>query len=173
MAKLKSIGNISLLVVIFLASLLSLYFLIIGGVVASAKIMPTFTVIYNIVFLIDLVVLLPLSFFKKTRSASAIALYISSYILGAFTWISGFLLTYSFWGILGIVIGVIMAGVGVVFTGFIASLLNGYWYIAVNLVVEVIVLYGARLFALHLIKKIDDDARPKPENEPLKIESES
>jgi hypothetical protein len=66
-----------------------------------------------------------------------------------------------------------MAGVGVVFTGFIASLLNGYWYIAVNLVVEVIVLYGARLFALHLIKKIDDDARPKPENEPLKIESES
>lgn len=163
MTKLKSIGETSLIIAILLISLFLTYLLIVGGVIVGAKIITVFAIIYDIIFLIDLIVLIPLAFFKKTRSVSAIGLFVSSYVLGAFTWISAFLATYSFWGVLGIFIGIALAGVGIVFTGFLAALLHGYWYVAVNLALEVVVLYGARFLGLHFAEKADEDSREKTE----------
>jgi phosphoglycerol transferase MdoB-like AlkP superfamily enzyme len=98
MTKLKSIGETSLIIAILLISLFLTYLLIVGGVIVGAKIITVFAIIYDIIFLIDLIVLIPLAFFKKTRSVSAIGLFVSSYVLGAFTWIWR---RYCFYGISG------------------------------------------------------------------------
>jgi tetrahydromethanopterin S-methyltransferase subunit F len=42
-------------------------------------------------------------------------------------WCFGFLVTYVYWGITGILIGVVLAGIGVVPIGMLASVINGEW----------------------------------------------
>jgi hypothetical protein len=84
---LKGIGGL-LIGLAFIAALTFLVVLFIkGGAWASAVILPFVDLLSWFAISMTILVLLPLSFFKKTNSAH------------------GFLLTYSIWGIVGFLIG--------------------------------------------------------------------
>lgn len=71
-----------------------------------------------------IVVLLPLAIFKKTRGVSGLGIYIASYLFGATTWFLGATVTFVTWGWVGLVIGLVIAGVGVVPIGILAAFIS-------------------------------------------------
>ena len=101
-------------VLVFAAFIMVPILLISGGSVVAPKIYPFLDGAAVIALIVDVLVLLPLLAFRRTRTASAAAIYFSSYIFGFVTWLQGFIVTLYFWGVIGVVVGLFIAGVGVV-----------------------------------------------------------
>ena len=110
-----------------------------------------------IAFLICVFVLLPCAFFRATQKLSMYGLYISSVIFGASTWICGFLATLQYWGVIGVVVGVIMGVVGIVPLGMLASAFHSDWLAVGQLALGLVLTYGARMTAVLLAARIDRD----------------
>lgn len=74
-----------------------------------------------------LFILAPLAFFPKTQGTSAIGFLIAAYAFHLILWVWSMAYTYSIWGMTGVIIGLILAGVGVVPVAMLAALLHGEW----------------------------------------------
>jgi hypothetical protein len=77
---------------------------------------------------------------RKTRSAYGIFLWLLSYLLGITTWLLCVVVLHDIWGYTGVIIGVLLAGVGVVPLCLFALMSHGQW-----------ILLGSILFSLVLI----------------------
>lgn len=106
-----------------------------------------------LVFLFDLVVVIPVSFFKKARRFSGIIISYSSYVFGLQLWLSGLMLTFQIWGGWAVVIGILLMGVGVVPMAMIATLFHGMWRVFVELLLSVILVFGSRILGNHILEK--------------------
>ena len=157
MTKLKFLEKIFLAIAILLACVFLIVGLISGFSVANDRITDAISMTIGIVFWFDLIVLLPLSFFKKTRFAVAIGWLASSYIFGVITWELGIVATSIVWGGWGVLGGLILAGVGVVLTGIIASLMVGIYSGALLLAVGAIFACGTHYLAMATGKQINQD----------------
>lgn len=73
---------------------------------------------------IIVVVLLPMALFRATRSAAGTGIFFSSYLFGLTTWFLGATVTFVTWGWVGLLIGLIIAGVGVVPIGILAAFIS-------------------------------------------------
>jgi hypothetical protein len=102
-----------------------------------------------------IVILTPLSFFRKTRKIAAFGFTACSYIFGFCTWVLGLLTAYFYWSIMGIIIGFFFAGVGVVPIGILAALFNADWYAVVVPFDGMVFTFGARGIALWLAHMVD------------------
>lgn len=154
--KLKSIGSVLLVIGIFVGISLLVGFFIRGGLWLSQVLYPWLTLISAIAFIFCIIVLLPLAFIRKTRGFSGLGLFIASYIFGASLWVWAFLLTYTLWGAIALIIGLFIAGVGVVPIAMFATLLNGEWSILGQLVLLVILTFGSRILGFYLINKAEE-----------------
>lgn len=157
METLKNIGSF-ILYILFLAALGILIFLFIKwGANAAVVVIPYVNWASGIVFTICLFILLPMAIFKKTRGAAGVGLFIGSYIFGLSTWLAGFLITYSLWGILGVVIGVFLAGIGVVATAIIALIIHAEWTLLGIMLINVLLVIGSRILGVYLAEKADNE----------------
>lgn len=104
--------------------------------------------IYGFAFTFMILVLIPLGFIKKIRPVVAIILYIISFIFGATTWLYAVVITFAMLGWIWLVIGLLIAGIGVLPLGLIASLIKGNFYIFFSLLIPFIVTFGSRALAL-------------------------
>ena len=126
-----------------------------GGLWLGPILLPWLNLISGITFIVCILVLLPLSIFRKTRSFAAIGLFTASYVFGVTLWVVSFLLSYIYWGILGLLVGLVFAGVGVLPVAMLASGLHGDWSIFIQLVISIFLTYGARAFGMFLAEKVD------------------
>ena len=115
-----------------------------GALWASEHLLQPLIVLGWLVFFVDLLVLLPLSLVRRLRPYTGGLIYMSSWLFGLVTWLFGFVITYSLWGGFAVIIGLVFFGVGVVFTGVIASLTHGMWELLVALVMFAVVTFAAR-----------------------------
>ena len=145
------IGIVSLVIVVFIIALF-----IQGSTWASSKLLPWFSILTWIIFVIVVFILLPLSIPKKTRGFSSILIYFSSYIFGATLWMEGFLLTLMIWGVWAVILGIFIMGVGVVPIAIIATLVNSLWLSLVELVLLTIMTFGCRIGAIKLAESIEE-----------------
>jgi hypothetical protein len=154
---LKNIGSV-LLGICFILFIFALPVLFIkGGLWLAPIVLPWLNLISGITFLVCLLILLPLSAFKKTRSFAGIGLFSASYVFGMSLWFSGFLLTYLYWGGLALVIGLFIAGIGVVPIAMLASALHGDWSIFIGLLLSAFFTFGARMLGSHLVEKAENE----------------
>jgi hypothetical protein len=79
---LKSIGGFIIGIAVFLGITFLAMFFIKGGVWLGAKVLPWLSIIMWLVFVLDILLILPLGIFNKTKGASAIGLVVSSYVYG-------------------------------------------------------------------------------------------
>lgn len=107
-------------------------------------------------------VFLLLSIPRITRGWAGLGITFSSYAVGIGIWVWSFVMAYAMAGVFWIVVGLMFAGVGVVAVAAIASALRGEWFVFIQIVVGVIVVYALRMLGAYLI----DKAAPK-ENEYL------
>lgn len=128
---------------------------IFGAAWASAKLLPWFVVLTEVAFGIVVFVLLPLAIPKATRGLSSVGLVVASYLFGAVLWMSSLLLTLAIWGVVAVVIGLFMAGVGVVPIALVATLTNGMWDELLGLVLLAVMTFGCRIGGVLLGERRD------------------
>lgn len=91
------------------------------------------------------VVLIPFAIIPVTRGLAANLFDLVSLVFGACLWLYALAFTYLEWGMVAVVIGVLLAGVGVIFTGILAALFAGVWVVLGNM---------ALIFAAFVISRI-------------------
>jgi hypothetical protein len=128
---------------------------IFGAAWASAKLLPWFSVLTWIAFALVVFILLPLAIPKTTREFSSVALFVASYVFGATLWMEGLLLTLAIWGVGAVIIGLFLAGVGVVPIAMLATLLKGMWRPLIELVLLTIMTFGSRIGAMSLAESLE------------------
>jgi hypothetical protein len=68
------------------------------------------------------ILLLPFAAFKTTRAFAGVALTILSYVFGATAWLYGAACSFAAFGWVGLIIGLVFAGIGVVPLAMIAGI---------------------------------------------------
>jgi hypothetical protein len=121
----------------------------------SGHILEYLSTFNNIVTVLCIVLLMPLTLFRKTRIVPAHGLYVASFVFGVCVWVYGFMVTYEIWGGVGVFIGLMLGIVGIVPLGIIAAVWHSEWMIVAELIYGLTLTYGARAIALWLGAKIE------------------
>jgi hypothetical protein len=99
---------------------------------------------------IDVLVLIPLSIFRRLRGFTGVAIFISSYIFGLVTWLLSFTVTYILWGSWAAFLGVLLFGGTVVPFAILATVFNGKWYDLVTILILFTLTWGVRFLGLFI-----------------------
>jgi O-antigen/teichoic acid export membrane protein len=126
---------------IAVASIPALFLL--GGTWAAKHLLQPLIVIGWIAVALDVLVLLPLSVFRKIRGFTGAVIFISSFVFGLVTWLLGFILTYALWGIWGVLIGILLFGGAVVPFALMATMFEGMWDPFFTVLVLLIITFGS------------------------------
>lgn len=94
---------------------------------------------------IVVVILLPMALFRATRSVAGIGIFASSYLFGITTWFLGATITFATWGWIGLLIGLLFAGIGVVPIGVLAAFIAlKEPVLGFSLIAMIFIVFGAR-----------------------------
>lgn len=161
MNALKGIGGFLLAIAMVAAFSLFIYALIYGAAYASMLALPIMGWAVFISIATCLFLFVPLSFFHKTRLFSATGFLLASYVFGLCTWMIGLLVTLQYWGVFAVLLGFLIAGIGVVPIGMLAAAFNGSWGDVLSLFVGLFATYGVRALSLRLGQKheIEEERR--------------
>jgi hypothetical protein len=168
---LKKLGNYALGAAFFVALFAVPFLFIKGAVWASEHLLEPLITIAWWVLGVTVVVGLPLAIFKRMRAFVAVAILYSSFVYGLLAWLTGFVITYTYWGVFGVVLGLFFAGVGVVPFGLLASAFHG-WNGFVPLLVLVVLTFGTRIGAFALATSADKYEATRPPR-PLSAKEEA
>jgi hypothetical protein len=152
---LETIGGFLFGGAILAIGILVVFVFIYGSAWASAKLLPWFSIFTWIAIGLVVFVFLPLAIPKATRGFASAAILISSYVFGATLWMESFLLSMILWGFWAVLIGIFLAGVGVVPIAMLATLFNKMWIDLIELILLTIATYGCRFGALSLAGSIE------------------
>ncbi len=124
-----------------------------GSVWLGETALPFFKEAASIGFYVVLLLLLPLSLFRKLRGFTGATIVLASYLFGITVWLWSVLVAYTLWGWLGLSVGLFMAGVGVLPIAILASMFNGMWELAFSLIIMLVIAYGARVLGYYIAGK--------------------
>ena len=141
---LESIGGVLLGIAFFVGSIIALILFFTVGATVGVTILPFVSWLTGILFAVNIIALL-IAISRKTRGVVGIIIFLSSYVYGLQTWITGLLVALAFWGWAVVIIGLFMGGIGVVPIGMAAAVFNGRWSIFFVLLINVILTYGTRI----------------------------
>jgi hypothetical protein len=105
------------------------------------------------------ILLLPLAAFRITRGFAGLALTILSYVFGATAWLYGAACSFMAFGWIGLIIGLILAGVGVVPLAMVAGIFKSEVPIMVTWILLALVAATilARVAGLAMLAKSGDE----------------
>lgn len=126
-----------------------------GAAWVSQKISPWLMPVFFWTLDACVFVLGPTAFFRSTRGFSAVGLMLASYAFGFVVWVWSFLLVLDLWGMFGVVIGLLLAGIGIVPVAVLAALFHADWASLGDLVIMIAATFGVRILAVWLASKAD------------------
>jgi hypothetical protein len=105
---------------------------------------------------------------RVTRGWAGLGIVLSSYGVGISLWLWSLVIAYAIAGVGWIIVGLLFAGVGVVAVAAIASALHGEWWVSIQIVIGVIVVYVLRFLGNLFIAKSEpeDEYLPSPPSPP-------
>ena len=154
---LKSFGRFLLGICVLVATMLVLTTFIMGGVWLSDRVYPWLVILTAITLFVLVLVLLPLSIFRRTRALAGFGIFLASYVFGLTLWVWSLLTSYAIWGATGIVIGLMLGGIGVVPIAILATLFHGMWSMVGQLLLVTAMTIGTRLLGIWVMMKSEDD----------------
>ena len=155
----KSAGVYVVGLLAFVAVLL-LCALFLGGMVwFSEHALPWLMNASLITLVFCVAVLLPLSFFRKTRVLAGNGYYFSSFVFGVMLFAYSCIVVYGIWGYGGLIFGLILAGVGVVPVAYLATILHGFWPTLGNVFLGTVLTFGTRAFGIYLLSRAEAQAQ--------------
>ena len=141
------VALVVLFVVLIVPLVLSVLY-IHGMVWFSEKAFPWLSYGGAIAFAICLLVLLPLSIFRKLRPWTGLGFQLASYLFGTLLFAFSCLVAVQLWGYVGLIIGLLLAGGGVVPVAFLAALFHGKWALLGYVVLGTVLTFGTRILGL-------------------------
>ncbi|MGO9311548.1 MAG: hypothetical protein ACLQDI_02310 [Syntrophobacteraceae bacterium] len=163
--EIKNLGKNTLFIligiaVIFLLPAIFFY----GAAKFSSVALPWLHVASWALFVFSLLVLVPCSLFRRTRVFAAKGFFNISYLFGLTLWCMSLMVVLAIWGWIGVIIGICMAGIGIVPLAFLALILNAGWGVLAYQACLIVAVFGWRLIAVFLAEKIDEsNKREQPE----------
>ncbi len=154
----ESIGGFIIGIGFFFLIILIAMFFIEGSVWIGNKVLPWLSVLMWIVLALNIIILIPMSIFKKTKGPSAVGFIVSSYVYGLTLWFYGLILTYLIWGPVAVFIGLFLAGIGVVPIAVLATIIDGEWTIVGELIFLILLTYFSRFISFKLAERADEIA---------------
>ena|ERR1051326_1242501 len=152
----KAFAQGALATVLFLAVAIVLPALfIVGAVKLSAILFPWLELATIVLFGFVVLVILPLAFVHSCRGFVAQFLLVCSYVFGLTAWVEALLITKMLLGTVGVVVGLLFAGVGIVPVGMLASMFHRAWWQFGDLLLLTAVTYGLRLGAFWVASKAE------------------
>jgi len=127
--------------------------LIMGGARLFEIIYPVLEKISSFVWAI-VWLLLFLSIIPRLRNFTGNGIILGTYIGGAIFWLLSFYVTYSLWGFLGIIVGVLFFGLGVFATAVLALLFDGQISTAFYFIFILVQIYFFRMLGYWITKQI-------------------
>ena len=153
--KLKSVAGFALGTAILLAALALIVIFIKGALWASEHVLPPLIRVGWFALAVVLLLLLPLSLFKRLRGYTGAGIFMGSYVFGLICWLTGFVVTYTLWGLWAIILGLLFLGGGVVPIGMAASLFKGEWQTFGILIVLVVLTFGSRIVGTYIAHRAE------------------
>jgi len=127
-------------------------FFVRGGVWVTERYMDTFNAINGWVF-VTILVLLFLSVFPRLRLYTGLGIYYATTVWGVLFWFFCLWVTYQFWGFFGILIGLILAGIGIFATATLAILTSGQYFATFVMVLNLAMIFGVRMLGYWIATK--------------------
>ena len=131
---------------------------IVGATAASLWVMEWVPLVLWSSLAVVFFILGPLSLIPPARVIAATGFLIASFVFGAMMWCCGLGVTYEAWGMVGVIIGLVIAGVGIVPVGMLAVLLHGEWQALIVFVIFIVLTFGLRALSFWLAQKVDERA---------------
>jgi len=149
----KAIGALAAWAVFIVATGLLLVLTIRGAAWVSDKVLPVLNLIV-LYSLIGVAVLgLPFLFSRKTRGYVGLALLLWSYLCGADLWMFSLLVCLNLWGVFAAIVGLFIAGIGVVPVAILATIFKAQWFTLFSILVLGAFLIAARIGSRLLLGK--------------------
>ena len=152
----ETIAGLFGIVVFFAISIGVIIVFIKGATFLMINVLPFLISISLLLLFLVMFIALPISFIKGSRGVMSIILMLCSYVFGVMGWLIGFTLTYTYWGVVWVIIGVFVAGIGVAPFGLIAAAFKGDWGNFIFLAIAVVMTYGLRIYSAWLAEKYDE-----------------
>jgi hypothetical protein len=152
----KNVGAFVLGIGFFLLLILVTVWMIQGAVWVGEHVFQWLINLTWLAFGINLFVLPPLSFFRKTGVFGGIGMFISSYVFGLTLWFAGLLITYFAWGFLGVFIGLALGGVGVIPVAMLAMLLEGELFVLFMLILLSALTFGLKMLGIYMAGRAEE-----------------
>ncbi|MEN7537339.1 hypothetical protein ABDJ38_09165 [Aurantiacibacter sp. DGU5] len=93
------------------------------------------------------IAMVPLAVIIPARAIAGAAYGVASFVFLTGLWLYSLAFTYTEWGMIGVVLGVIVAGIGVVFTAILAALFSASWEVLGNVAILIALGLGTRFLA--------------------------
>src|SRR4030088_2185689 len=119
---LRAIGSFGIGIVVMCVFFLIAGLLLHGMVWVSGKALPWLNYAGKIALAVCLLILLPLTFFRRTRPWSGTGYFFASYVFGTMLFAFSCLVAFQIWSYTGLIVGLFFAGLGVVPVAFLATL---------------------------------------------------
>jgi hypothetical protein len=131
---------------------------IVGATAVSFWVKEWVPYVFWINLLIAFFILGPLALIPPSRFIAANGFVIASTVFAAMMWVCGLGVTYEAWGVGGVIIGLVFAGVGIVPVAMLAALLQGAWQALIAFLILIVLTFGFRALGFWLAKKVDQRA---------------
>lgn len=151
--KLKQLSTAALGIVFFLALLCIPVLFIRGSEWAAEHLLQPLIVVGWVLLALDLLVLLPLSLFRRLRGFTGTIIFLSSFVFGLVTWLLGFILTYALWGLWAVIIGVLFFGGAVVPFALLATMFKGMWDPFFTVLILFVLTFASRIAGAWIAEK--------------------
>jgi hypothetical protein len=115
----------------------------------------------SIALILCILVFLPMIFIKRTRGWGAVGFVYSSFGWGLYLWLTAFLYTYTNFGLVWLVVGLLLGGIGVVPIAFFGALFHADWSGLIQIIVMLVFSLGFRAFGLHVATKHEESLLDK------------
>lgn len=158
MARITAMGGAILGLLLMLGMLAIAVGFLLGATAFSFWVLKWTPIAFETTLALSLLVLGPLALIPPSRGFAAMGYLIASFVFGAIMWVWGLAYTYTVWGFLGVIIGLVIAGVGIVPIAMLAALFHADWGNLFAFVVLAALTYGIRLLAFWLGEKADERA---------------
>jgi hypothetical protein len=98
-------------------------------------------------------IFLILGMFRATRKLAGVGLVVSSYVFAVTLWAYSAVVTFTYWGWIGLIIGLVLLGVGVVPMSFLALALeaNRLWVVGFGFLL--VATFGARILGTYCLSQ--------------------
>ena len=123
-----------------------------GSLWASEHLLRPLLTVGWLALALVIIVLLPLSLFRRLRGFTGSAIFLSSILFGAIAWLLGFILAYDLWGLWAVIISPFLLGGGVVPVALLATMFKGMWNPFLMLLVLSAFTFGSRIIGASIAR---------------------